>query len=442
MYVQRRGSLGQASALAAEQESAEQWLFAILFAMRRELERKFTDPNDPGLHQRRLRLRELFRSVPLSYAKTLYDRLKVRRKDDELSRLFHYRLATPTRREMLRILRQKPKMARPKGPSLRIRGQKQEAGVTIDLGYAVERNRHWGKKLGWWDRRSPIALLLRSSLGLREDRFVDESYFAKMVALWQQRQGLKADGILGPKTWRRMRAAKKSAPARIEPAPRVEAPKKKEVTLEDIQSPLPASLEPELRHAVERWKILLLRQHGYSLSFRRTKRLLCYLDKLLERGVDDRVIFWNRICPTEEFRDLLSIFGWRPCGYQSVAPELTKYLKDKTDVEKANEKLGFIFHLKPYILNLHRMYPPGDKELRVVLQDLEILDKRIIATKTRVNLVKHGVMVTMKREYTAIDDWIIDRERDRNSVYYCTDLRAGRREGKVLLETWLPHLRP
>ncbi len=68
-----------------------------------ELRRKFTDPNDPGLYKRRLRLRELFKAVPPSDAQGLYDELQ--RKDSELSKLFHYRLATPTRNELFRVLR-------------------------------------------------------------------------------------------------------------------------------------------------------------------------------------------------------------------------------------------------------------------------------------------------------------------------------------------------
>jgi hypothetical protein len=43
------------------------------------------------------------RSTPWD-AEELYVRLIIRRPTDQLARLFHYRLATPTRRALLRIL--------------------------------------------------------------------------------------------------------------------------------------------------------------------------------------------------------------------------------------------------------------------------------------------------------------------------------------------------
>jgi hypothetical protein len=164
-----------------------------------ELRKKFTDPDDPGLHQRRLRLRRLFKSVPPTRAQALYDRLKVRRRDDELSRAFHYRLATPTRKEMLRILRRTIRASRSRSKA---RAPKQRTKTSIDLAHAMERNRFWGQKLGWWKNRAKLALILSSSLGWI--LVSNERELVKAVALWQRDQGLKADGIIGPDTWRRM----------------------------------------------------------------------------------------------------------------------------------------------------------------------------------------------------------------------------------------------
>lgn len=76
----------------------------IVERIRQELNLQFVNPNHPGLHERRLRLRNLFKSVPASRAKELHARLGTSRTPDSLSQLFHGRLATETRNELLTIL--------------------------------------------------------------------------------------------------------------------------------------------------------------------------------------------------------------------------------------------------------------------------------------------------------------------------------------------------
>lgn len=76
----------------------------ILNRIRQELVLPFSDPNDPGLALRRRRLRGAFASVPAARTRELYARLGEQPTRDELSRLFHGRLATATRRELLKIL--------------------------------------------------------------------------------------------------------------------------------------------------------------------------------------------------------------------------------------------------------------------------------------------------------------------------------------------------
>ena len=79
----------------------------------RELRLPFTDPSDPGLHRRRLRLRALFGRTPVSRRRELLSRLGDRPTGDDLSRLFHGRLHTATRRELLDILRRSLPAAQP-----------------------------------------------------------------------------------------------------------------------------------------------------------------------------------------------------------------------------------------------------------------------------------------------------------------------------------------
>jgi|GraSoiStandDraft_51_1057287.scaffolds.fasta_scaffold368863_1 hypothetical protein len=70
--------------------------------VKKQLERNFRADDEPGILDRRRRLRAAFNSVPKLFAPSLQTRLTD--KNDELGRLFHYKLATPTRNEMLNIL--------------------------------------------------------------------------------------------------------------------------------------------------------------------------------------------------------------------------------------------------------------------------------------------------------------------------------------------------
>lgn len=78
-----------------------------------QLERPFQDPNDPRLYERRKELVKLFGQVPPAFAKTLYQRLH---SEDPLGRLFRYRLATPTRKQLLGILLSAPSVRPQKQP--------------------------------------------------------------------------------------------------------------------------------------------------------------------------------------------------------------------------------------------------------------------------------------------------------------------------------------
>jgi|GEM_PF-875507 len=67
---------------------------------------------------------------------------------------------------------------------------------------AIEQNRHYATSLGWQGQFDKIVALLGFS-----NMTPNERLFAEALARWQASQGLKADGVLGPKTWGRMRPA-------------------------------------------------------------------------------------------------------------------------------------------------------------------------------------------------------------------------------------------
>ena len=95
----------------------------------------------------------------------------------------------------------------------------EQEGAVIDIERAVRLNRYYGRRLRWEAQQDRILRLLGF-----HDPDPDESTFAKAVARWQaDRQGLTPDGIIGPKTWRRMRAVLAPAPAPA-PVPPADAP--------------------------------------------------------------------------------------------------------------------------------------------------------------------------------------------------------------------------
>jgi hypothetical protein len=89
----------------------------LIREIRKELNRPFRSPTDPGLHARRRRLRQLFGQIPPTHTKKLFEQLGPTRRNNEFSKLFHYRLATPERRELLEILKRNfPVIAPPTAP--------------------------------------------------------------------------------------------------------------------------------------------------------------------------------------------------------------------------------------------------------------------------------------------------------------------------------------
>ncbi len=82
----------------------EENLESIVGKIRSAINLKFTREDVIGLQRRRQLLRELFGKIPPKSAAQFQARLGDQTSQDELSQLFHGRLATPTRNEMLTIL--------------------------------------------------------------------------------------------------------------------------------------------------------------------------------------------------------------------------------------------------------------------------------------------------------------------------------------------------
>ncbi|HIK33001.1 MAG TPA: DUF882 domain-containing protein [Oscillatoriales cyanobacterium M59_W2019_021] len=76
------------------------------------------------------------------------------------------------------------------------------ASPAFDVARAVVRNREWARRLGWQAHYDEIVRLLH-------DRpfTPNEEAFAELVYQWQRQNRLTPDGIIGPNTWARMKAA-------------------------------------------------------------------------------------------------------------------------------------------------------------------------------------------------------------------------------------------
>lgn len=85
----------------------------------------------------------------------------------------------------------------------------QPASTSLKPAYAVERNRYWMNQLGWGKYIYQINDFLLPWVGMSQVS-MSEALFAEAVAAWQKANGFSAsesDGIIGPKTWNKLKAA-------------------------------------------------------------------------------------------------------------------------------------------------------------------------------------------------------------------------------------------
>lgn len=190
--------------------------------------------------------------------------------------------------------------------------------------------------------------------------------------------------------------------------------------------PLPSSLEPEFSQAVKDLKSLLKAQwkYGYPIPLLAVPSILCYLNKVLETDVDDRMIFWKDICGVIGLGYDPNIFAPDTGCLIRYENELLKYIKTKRDVEKANEMVsipGFIRHLKVELLYVHSIYRDGGFGEKGTLNNLYRIHQRIVRTTKKLNVLRLALESRMPRHYRAIKDWIIERQKSSNSIYSCRE---------------------
>lgn len=79
---------------------------------------------------------------------------------------------------------------------------------------AVRKNRFYAASLGWGARIFDV----QQALGFK-DVSPDERLLAESVARWQATRGLSVDGVIGPRTWRALKAVLQPSSAASSPAP-------------------------------------------------------------------------------------------------------------------------------------------------------------------------------------------------------------------------------
>lgn len=87
-------------------------------------------------------------------------------------------------------------------------------GAHLDVDRAVRDNARWGERLGWMPSYDAVAYVL----GFR-NASPSQPLFAEAVATWQARNGLAADGVIGPMTWKKLQPLLASVPAFLRPQP-------------------------------------------------------------------------------------------------------------------------------------------------------------------------------------------------------------------------------
>jgi hypothetical protein len=146
-------------------------------------------------------------------------------------------------------------------------------------------------------------------------------------------------------------------------------------------------------------------------------RYQCWLAKLKQSGVDDRVIRWGAICPTVGV--IPTVVGACDIASGWLGPEgaerLWKNIRKVRDVDAAGPSLGIITYLKSDIVVSFEMTALPLDNLRLTHDEVQ----RAIEKLGKWADLESGGSSGMPTEYVSIKDWIGERQRDAKSVYSC-----------------------
>lgn len=148
-------------------------------------------------------------------------------------------------------------------------------------------------------------------------------------------------------------------------------------------------------------------------------RYECWLEKLRQPDVDDRVIRWGSICPGLG-TDLPGRALLGPCYFEegAIGPQqealLEQYIHTADDVDRAPRWLRLVTYLKPEVVRI--------VEWNVALDGLRAAHDTVMRAMDRLSFWANngiGGSTLMPDAYLAMLNWIAGRQHDARSVYSC-----------------------
>lgn len=145
-------------------------------------------------------------------------------------------------------------------------------------------------------------------------------------------------------------------------------------------------------------------------------RYLCWIAKLKDPRVDDRIIQWDTICPRVSGAiGAAFIVGSCSLGHGVDQKELERSIHSVSDVETANQSLQFITYMRSSIVVSFEMTTLPLENLR---NDTDGAGQAIDKLNKWANNPMGGSSA-MPPAYRALKDWIMKRQKDPLSLYSC-----------------------
>jgi hypothetical protein len=136
-------------------------------------------------------------------------------------------------------------------------------------------------------------------------------------------------------------------------------------------------------------------------------RVQCWLDKIADPSVDDRLLEWSRICPPRSSEGLMSDSR---CDTTSVQRDLLlDALRDPTKFEDADRSLHLTAHVRSLVLVLGT----GDR----VAGAPRNLDDFDFDVKTAATELAKVASDSRSLHYVALKQWIATKSQDPKSLY-------------------------
>jgi hypothetical protein len=218
----------------------------------------------------------------------------------------------------------------------------------------------------------------------------------------------RSRGSLAPRLpWLALAAALLGATAlsaqTAEEAEAQDASKLEEV--EAIYTPLPPSERAKAKDAAAK---LAARVKGLPAE---TSELVgCWLKKLGQDDVDDRLIRWTRVCPA---RTRGNLAGAHACRFTAVSGEdLEASLTKLEEVDKVADSLHFMAHLSAEALELQTRYPAPADDAKVAARlsnlaaDVQLANAQLASADDKA-----------PARYRVLQAWLAAKKSDPKSLY-------------------------